>query len=150
MDRIPPNTSVRGFTLIELMVVVAIIAILAALALPAYQDYTVRSQVAEGLSIAGTARAAVWEYVSNRGVLPANNAQAGLPAPASITGPYVAQVEVVAAGIEVTYGNKVNSAIAGDTLVLAPVMIASDTAVNWTCTGGSLADRYRATACRGP
>ncbi|HRI55786.1 MAG TPA: pilin [Anaerolineae bacterium] len=150
MERTRTPVSARGFTLIELMVVVAIIAILAALALPAYQDYTVRAQVAEGLSIAGTARAAVWEYASNRGVLPVDNAQAGLPLPGSITGPYVAQVEVTTTGIEVTFGNKVNSAISGDTLVLAPSLIANDSAVNWTCTGGSLADKYRATACRGP
>lgn len=150
MDRTCTPNPAHGFTLIELMVVVAIIAILAALALPAYQDYTIRAQVAEGLSIAGTARAAVWEYASNRGTLPATNASAGLPAPASITGPYVAQVEVVAAGIQVTYGNKVNAAISGQTLVLAPTLIADESAVNWTCTGGSLPDKYRATACRGP
>lgn len=84
----------KGFALIELMIVVAVLAILAAIALPAYQDYLIRSQVSEGLSVASGARSAVWEYTSTYGVLPIDNASAGLSEKETITGSYVAEVEV--------------------------------------------------------
>lgn len=137
-----------GFTLIELMIVVAIIAILAAIAIPAYQDYLIRSQVSEGLSVAGTARAAVWEYASNHGDLPTNNPDAGLPLPTDITGRYVRQVEVSATGIQVTFGNDANTAISGATLVIRPSLAADASAVNWVCSEGTLSPKYRPTRCR--
>src|SRR5699024_2634846 len=79
----------RGFTLIELMIVVAILAIIMAIAIPAYQDYTIRSQVTEGMNLAGGAKAAVWDYWSSHGAFPNNNEDAGLADPASIGGEYV-------------------------------------------------------------
>jgi type IV pilus assembly protein PilA len=95
----------QGFTLIELMIVVAIIGILAAIAIPAYQDYTIRAQVSEGLNLSGGAKAAVTEYYQDQGTFPTSNAEAGLEAAANITGKYVATVTVVDPGlIQVAYG----------------------------------------------
>ena len=89
----------QGFTLIELMIVVAIIGILAAIAIPAYQDYTIRAQVSEGLNLAAGAKSAITEYFQDRGVLPGSNAEAGISAPASIAGNYASSVTVAANGI---------------------------------------------------
>ena len=85
----------KGFTLIELMIVVAIIGILAAIAIPAYQDYTVRAQVSEGMNLAAAAKAAVAEYYLNRGDAPENRTQAGMsPVATDTSGKYVESIEV--------------------------------------------------------
>jgi len=84
----------QGFTLIELMIVVAIIGILAAIAIPAYQDYTIRAQVSEGLNLSGAAKAAVTEYFQDQGTFPNSNNLAGLEAAVNISGKYVSDVEV--------------------------------------------------------
>jgi len=137
----------QGFTLIELMIVVAIIGILAAIAIPAYQDYTIRAQVSEGLNLSGAAKAAVTEFYQDQGVYPADNATAGLEAAANITGKYVTQVAVANNVITVTYGNDANANIAGATLT----MTATDNAgsVSWACaSGGGLQNKWLPAACR--
>jgi len=130
----------QGFTLIELMIVVAIIGILAAIAIPAYQDYTIRAQVSEGLNLAGGAKAAVTEYYQDRGVLAATNAIAGLEAPANIAGNYVDQVTVAAGVITVRYSNtapqRANQQINGATLTLTPDT-SNPGSVDWNCAGGA-------------
>lgn len=88
------KTMQKGFTLIELMIVIAIIGILAAIALPAYQDYTKRSRVSEGLSLAGGAKSALTEYYASNNKWPSSNAEAGIAEPASIKGNAVKSVTV--------------------------------------------------------
>jgi type IV pilus assembly protein PilA len=161
----------KGFTLIELMIVVAIIGILAAIAIPAYQDYTIRAQVSEGLNLAAAAKAAVAESFLNRGAAPATRTVAGMSASATDTnGKYVESVDVVSGVIRITYGNEANAVIgAGNqTLDLAP-FVTPDGSIVWRCggaadptggsmmsgatsTGGTLATanfmRYLPAACR--
>ncbi|ENW4229393.1 prepilin-type N-terminal cleavage/methylation domain-containing protein, partial [Neisseria gonorrhoeae] len=88
------NTLQKGFTLIELMIVIAIVGILAAVALPAYQDYTARAQVSEAILLAEGQKSAVTEYYLNHGIWPANNGNAGVASPADIKGKYVESVTV--------------------------------------------------------
>ena len=137
----------QGFTLIELMIVVAIIGILAAIAIPAYQDYTIRAQVSEGLNLSGGAKAAVTEYYQDRGAYPTNNVQAGLSTPVNIQGKYVATVGVVNNVITVTYGNDAHATINGQTVLMS----ATDNvgSISWACTsGGAIAAKHLPAACR--
>ena len=138
----------QGFTLIELMIVVAIIGILAAIAIPAYQDYTIRAQVSEGINLASGAKAAISEYFMDSGALPGSNADAGLEAAANITGNYASNVAVGANGVvTVTYsGADVNAQIAGQTLTLTPTTNAGS--VQWACASGTLQAKHVPSACR--
>ena len=136
----------QGFTLIELMIVVAIIGILAAVAIPAYQDYIVRARVTEGLSLSTAGKTAVTEYFSSQGTLPTNNTQAGLAGSQDISGNSVDSVEIIANGvIRVTFSTP---AISASTLELQPTT--SEGKVVWDCaTGGDLEAKYRPSSCRG-
>ncbi len=128
----------KGFTLIELMIVVAIIGILAAIAIPAYQDYTIRAQVTEGMNLAAAAKAAVSESFLNRGDAPADRTAAGMSANATDTsGKYVTQVAVANGAIVITYGNEANKQIAGQTLGLTPYET-MDLSVAWRCGGAAV------------
>ena len=130
----------QGFTLIQLMIVVAIIGILAAIAIPAYQDYTIRAQVSEGLSLASAAKAAVAETWQARGIAPTNRTEAGMDGIATNTsGKYVVSVEVdAAANVVITYGNAAHNLIGTppDTLILPPYLT-GDSSVAWQCGYGT-------------
>jgi type IV pilus assembly protein PilA len=123
----------KGFTLIELMIVVAIIGILAAIAIPAYQDYTIRAQVSEGMALAAAAKAAIAEDFLNEGEAPLTRTDAGMTANDTDTqGKYVASVDVVDGAILITYGNESNQQIEDETLGLSPYETI-DLSIVWKC-----------------
>ena len=138
----------QGFTLIELMIVVAIIGILAAIALPAYQDYTIRTQASEGEVLASGGKVAVAEFYNNTGRLPASNTSAGMSLSTSILGKYVTGVAVSTGGvITATYGADANAKIAAKTVILSPTTKAGS--VVWKCKGGANIDpKYLPSSCR--
>ena len=142
-----------GFTLIELMIVVAIIAILAAIALPAYQDYVIRSQVSEGAVLGDGVKDAVWEFVSNQGHMPSNNTSAGLARAISISGKFVQEAIVSGGHITVTFSSatpqRANVSIDGKTLVFSPLFGAGEGSIKWVCQPtGTVDQKYLPTICR--
>jgi type IV pilus assembly protein PilA len=153
----------KGFTLIELMIVVAIIGILAAIAIPAYQDYTVRSQVTEGLNLASDLKAAVAETYAQTGSWPANNNAVGIDAVKS--GKYVGGVVISTGTIQITYGVQANTNINGKVLGLRP-KVSPNGDVIWNCgyktevgsdptqaagtNGTNVTAKYLPASCRSP
>ena len=137
----------QGFTLIELMIVVAIIGILAAVALPAYQDYTKRAHVSEGITLAASAKAAVTEYYVSQAAWPTNNTTAGLPDATAITGNAVKSVAIGNANgnITVTYNDKVTD---DATIIFVPSIASGGGSITWTCNTGSVDGKFKPANCR--
>lgn len=134
----------RGFTLIELMIVIAILGVLAAIAIPVYQDYIGRARVTEGVSLASGAKIAVAEFQQANNAFPVDNAEAGLPAAADINGRDVESVAVAGNRITVTYRDvRIPN---GGTLFLEATAGAGS--ITWTCIGGTLPPRFRPSSCR--
>ena len=137
----------KGFTLIELMIVVAIIGILAAVALPAYQDYTIRAQASEGLSLASGLKIQVADVYAEKGDFgEADSGAHGIPAATDVKGKYVTQVAVADGVITATYGGDANAKLTG-TLALTPTDNAGS--LEWKCSYSTAADyKYVPSACR--
>jgi len=125
----------HGFTLIELMIVVAIIGILASIALPAYQDYIIRAQLAEGINLADELKPAIREFHKDRGRFPENNDEAGLPPADKLLGNYVQGIEVENGAIHILFGHYVNQNVAGQRLSLRPIGVIDSPAspISWLC-----------------
>lgn len=137
----------RGFTLIELMIVVAIVGMLAAIAIPMYQRYVIRAQVSEGLNLSSAAKSAVSEYFMGAGDWPSDNAEAGLSDATDIFGSYTAQVEVIDNVIEIEYGYDAHSDISGKIVTLTGVD--NSGTVSWICaSAGEIENRHLPDACR--
>ena len=125
----------KGFTLIELMIVVAIIGILAAIAIPAYQDYTIRAQVSEGLTLASDVKAGIAEFTAQTGDWPLDLVEAGLGSGAVMgdkSGRYVASLNVSNGTIIIVYGRDANSKIVGSTLSIQP-FVNENGDITWSC-----------------
>ncbi len=142
--------SQQGFTLIELMIVVAIIGILASIAIPAYQDYTVRAKITEGIGIAAAAKTSVSEYYISIGDMPSNATQAGFNGSQSTA--YVASVSysrtsTAVSKVTIRY-RLLSSGITITTNSIEFLGTGSSNGVIWTCTQGSLAAKYRPANCR--
>jgi type IV pilus assembly protein PilA len=138
----------QGFTLIEVMIVVAIIGIIATIAIPLYTNYTIRTQVSEGVHLSSGARIAVAEYFQNHGAFATTNNAAGLEAGGNIVGEYVTQLQLGAGGvIQVTYGNQAHTNITGAVLSMTPTSNLGS--VTWNCTGDALLpNKYVPEICR--
>lgn len=141
----------KGFTLIELMIVIAIVGILAAVALPAYQDYTARAQMSEALTLAEGQKSAVVEYYSDNGTFPNSNTSAGIAASNEIKGKYVASVKVegnasVASITATMNSSNVNKDIKGKALVLVGKQNAGS--FSWECKKGSVGEKFLPSTCR--
>jgi len=137
----------QGFTLIELMIVMAIIGILASVAMPTYQSYAVRAQVSEGLNLTGPLQSAVAEYYNDYGAYPTDNNDAGVDAANNYAGKYVDGISINGATISIQYGNSAHAQINGETVTLTAVPDLGS--LNWDCaSGGTIPDTLLPQVCR--
>lgn len=136
----------RGFTLIELIIVVAILGVMATMSMPTFLDRVARAQVSEGMALSEFARQSVQEAWRRNGRMPQNNAAAGLPPAEMIVGNYVSRVEVEGGAITITYGQRANRFLLGKRLTLRPAVVEAHPSVPvaWVCGLASTPQRMQA------
>lgn len=136
----------EAFTLVEIMIVIAIIGILAMIAIPAYNDFTVRSKVSEGFTLASNAKTSVMEYYLTEGSWPSNNSVAGMPSADQIKGEFVKSVAVDGDQIIVTFGEQAGDNLANHSLL----MTAKDNvgSITWSCQGKNIDNKFLPPNCR--
>lgn len=125
----------NGFTLIELMIVVAIIGILGSMALPTYQSRIIRAQISEGVAITDHVKKGITEYYLKSHTFPADNAQAGLPKSTYLIGNYITEIEVAQGAIHVHLGNRINAHVKGKILTFRPAVVENSptSPIAWVC-----------------
>ena len=128
---------IKGFTLIELMIVVAIIGILASVAIPSYQDYTRRAQATEGLTIAGELKAKIYDYYKYHSSFPINNQAAGVPESRYLIGHYVGGIEINNGAMYISYRKNINwgEDVTSPVLTLRPLVVTGspESPISWLC-----------------
>jgi type IV pilus assembly protein PilA len=131
-----------GFTLIELMIVVAIIGIMSVMAVPTFHQYVVRTQVTEALELTESIKKAVTGYYTAQKQFPADNQAAGVPLPEHLIGNFTSRVEVENGAIHITLGNRINARLENKILTLRPVYVTANTTspISWVCGYAEAAD----------
>jgi len=138
----------KGFTLIELMIVIAVIGVLATLAIAAYQEYQIRSQISESMSLMAGLKNTVAEYHNDNGFFPTNNAVAGASNPASIVGKYVTEVSVADGVVIAALGNEIHAKVFGDTVALSPTFTGGSFVWHCDTVGTTVPAKYLPSVCR--
>ena len=141
------RSSAAGFTLIELMIVIAILGILLAIAIPAYQDFTIRAKVSEAVNMASAAKAAVSEYVMSQAAYPISNTLAGLAT--TVQSQYVERLDVIADGVVQVQLRNIEDVVNGTTILFTPTRNASTMSIDWACNPGTIPARFLPRTCLG-